>query len=834
MNSFHSTSAIRRRRLQLEKLECRRVLTAMPYGAMETDTGEFLLGDVAVTPVFFESNGQLDPSTENWNELKIQTTLNNINQGLQWWDTALDNLNTVHDVDFTVDTTFVDTPFSTQYEGINRRSNDYSKYVQEFLNAQGYNSFSLEANMKAFNHDKREDHNANWAFTIIVVPSFNDVDGEFAPGGSFRRAFAFAGGLFMVVPSTRPASTFAHELGHIFWSRDEYVGGGTYFSRRGYYNTLNENAHDNPDPDFEQQPSIMASGSLLETAYQNHISPASTLAMVGWQDSDGDGIFDVLDVPHSLTGTGFLDTNTSTYRFTGRAAVQTLPNLNSSGNGNDITLNRIRQIEYRFDDGPWQPHSAPDAYEVDLDLSISVPSAAQEIEIRARDSETTVVSNVFQGRLDRADSTTVPGINGFVWIDNNQNGLRDIGEYGSSLWNVELVDAFGNNIETRINVEPDDFPDGQINNSSLAGVSLQAVGLDADGRVGVFTDTGSTSTGTKNFRVFSRATRSYLTSWNSETRRLQAEFDNPTSSVSIDVIGTSISSIGRLEAFNSEGQLVGRYTTSVLNVGEVETMTIERAASDIAYVIAGSHISSSVKLDFLRFGPQSQMFTGVAGSFAFPGLQTGTYNVRVTPSGAFRASDPESAEQQVQVVAGSALVDVDFGFQPTTSPWQNPVNEFDINGDTFVSAIDVLLLVDDLNRIGSRSLPTDVVDVPPYLDPSGDGHLSPLDALLVIFELNTRANAEGEFYGPPLPEDWFSSARDSIFADEANSFTENGLSGEGEAIVADIAETTRPAFGFLPFAGIQIASSSEEDADKKDEEAVWLDPQANTPSIRVV
>ena len=45
------------RRLQGEHLEDRALLTAVPLGALPTDTGEFLLGRVAVTPVFFESNG---------------------------------------------------------------------------------------------------------------------------------------------------------------------------------------------------------------------------------------------------------------------------------------------------------------------------------------------------------------------------------------------------------------------------------------------------------------------------------------------------------------------------------------------------------------------------------------------------------------------------------------------------------------------------------------------------------------------------------------------------------------------------------------------------------
>ncbi|MEC8555467.1 MAG: dockerin type I domain-containing protein [Planctomycetota bacterium] len=787
MNYSHRNSSSRRRKqsrpLRLEQLETRRVLTSIPYGATEFDLGEFLLGDVAVTPVFLESNGQLDPSTEDWNSLKIQSVLNDIDVGMQWWENTLANQNSVHSLNFTIDTAFATTPVDTQYEGINRRSNDYTLYVQEFLSSQGYNGFSLEANMRAFNHAQREKHDANWAFTIMVVPSFNDADGQFPPNGSFRRAFAFAGGLFMVVPSTRPASTYSHELGHIFWARDEYPGGGNYLQRRGYYNTQNLNAHDNPEPGFQQQPSIMAAGSLLTTAFAQNTSAPSTLAQLGWQDSDGDGIFDVLDVPHSLTGTGYLDTTTSRYRFIGQAKVQTLPNINSFGNRNDITLNRIREIEYRFDQGPWQIHSQPDAYEADLDLSIPVPDGAQEIEIRARDSQTTVVSNVFQGRMGRADATQVAGINGFAWIDQNQNGLRDIGEDGQAFWDVQLVDAAGDIIDSRKTIEPDDYANGQLTSGQLAGVTIRSLGIDTDGRVGVFPD-AQASTGDKIFHVYSSGARSYLSNWNSSSRRLQVDFSNPTSEVSIDVIGASSTSIGRIEAYNTAGQLVARDTTTFLGSGQVETLTVSRASSDIAYVIVAGHMQTSIKLDFLRYGPQAQMTTGSHGEFAFPNLSPGEYTVQVNPVGSFLPFDPVNGRQTVTVSPNTAISDADFGFRPTTSEWQNPNNENDVNDDSHVTPIDVLTIINDLNTNGARLL-TEFVP-PPFIDTNGDSFVSPIDALAVINFLNNEANGSGEFFAMPLfaafelPEELRESPGLSHY-DFDQFFEEFGQGGEGEA-----------------------------------------------------
>lgn len=728
----------KRKRLQVETLEERRVLTAVPFGATDQDLGEFFLGTVSVTPVFLESDGSLDTSSENWSQTHIDEVLANIDEGLDWWVDTLATKTSIHELSFTVDTTFADTPVETKYEPISRRSNDYSLYVSEFLTGQGFESGTLQSRIQQFNSAQRDKHDTNWSFTMFVVPSQNDSDGAFASGGSFSRAFAFAGGLFMIVPSTRPASTFTHETGHMFWARDEYAGGGSYFARRGYYNTQNENAANNPNAGFVQQPSIMASGSLLATAYTDHISPATTLAMVGWQDSDNDGIFDVVDVPHKLTGSGYFDTASSSYQFTGAATVQTLPNLNSSGQGNDITINRITDIEFRIDDGDWQTFSQPDEYVVDLDLSISLPSSATTIEIRARDSHTTVVSNTFTGRLGRADQTADSGVSGFVWIDANQNGLRDINEFGAEGWTVAVVDQNGTPLSLADGVEPDDLPDGQISSTFRDDLTLRSVGTDAEGRVGVFAD-NSTSTGTKNFRGFSRGAASYLAAWTDASRQLQTTFSQPKTVFQIDAIGSGSSSRGRIDAYNASGEIVARYTTQPLASGEVETMTIERSEGDISYVNAGGHDSSSVRLDNLRFGPAASTTTDARGGYSLPNLPAGAYTVLATPLGSFRSVASGSGSQSVQVSAGLATVDVDFGFETNDSLWQNPTNNLDVNNDTFVSPIDVLHIVNDLNANGSRDLRGSSLTTPPYIDVNGDSFVSAIDVLQVVNFLNANS-----------------------------------------------------------------------------------------------
>lgn len=792
------------RRLRVEHLETRKLLASLPYGATESDLGEFLLGSVAVTPVFIESNGAIDPSTEDWTQEHINEVLEKIDVGLDWWVDTLATQSTIHELSFNIDTTYAATPASSSYEPIGNRSNEYDLFVSEFLSNQGFGTGNLETDIRAFNQSQREKLGTDWSFTMFVVPSLNDSDGQFAAGSSFSRAFAFAGGLFMVVPSTRPASTFTHETGHIFWARDEYAGGGSYFSRRGYYNTQNTNAADNPTPGFVQQPSIMASGTLLETAYDGNLSPASTLAMLGWQDSDGDQIFDVLDVPHRLTGSGYFDPTDGKYYFNGNAVVQTLPNLNSSGLQNDITINRIREIQYRFDGGTWQTASAPDAYEALVELSVDVPTGATEIEIRALDTRTTVESNIFSGRLSRADGTLVPGINGSVWIDANENDLRDVGEFGQSGWNVELVDASGNLVDLRANVEPDDYENGVLTSGFRNDVLLRGVGSDSDGRVAVFDDANA-STGSKVFYTFSKGTQSFSSQWSDSSRRLQIDFPTPETTVSIDAIGAFNGAIGRLEAYDIGGNLLDRYTTGSLDAGQVERMTVERGQGDIAYVIASGHAFTSVRLDNLTFGPETTTTTSDLGLFSLPLIPEGDYFVQVTSAAGFRATAPTNGRLPANVTAGAATADIDFAFVDSISPWQNPTNSNDVNGDELVSPIDVLLIVNEINAGGARNLAGSGIPTNPFIDVSGDTILSALDALLVINFINangagegeesslvtpTHAPSESEIYGPvPLsaPEASFNPELSPTAPPPEQSFW--GLSEEEEENLLNLLST---------------------------------------------
>ncbi len=759
-----------RRRLHVEALEQRRLLA--PYGATPLDTGEYLLGDVVVTVVLFESDGTIDADTENWNPALINDVKDRIQGGTEWWADTLRNLPTWwygenpnppeirHSLNFQYDFTYADTPFETGYEPIARRSQDHVFPVREFLRSVGsWDDFlGIEENIRNFNHAQRDAANADWAFTIFVANDENDIDNKFAVDGQFLQAFSYPGGQYTVMPASRPASTVAHELGHQFWARDEYIGGGSYEDHRGYYDAYNSNAADNP-AGGEREPSIMARGSLLDSAFALQRSSRSSLEMLGWRDSDADGIFDVLDVPLTLEGIGRFDANTNTYRFNGRTAVNTFPNLNLAGTRNDITINEVTRVEYRVDGGDWQPVQTINAPTADLDLSIPLSGSEQKLELRAIATEVGDFGNEWLiaespwylvADLVRPATVDRPGINGFIWRDANNDGTWDRGEATLANWTVGLVDTNGDPLDLQIRVEPDDLPENTDIGQSVPGVRLTAIGTGVDNssvRVAAF---GSASTGTKTF-VHQRVGKIYSADWSSYSRRLKIEFDSPVTQVSLDAVAGVSQGIGRLDAYNAQGEVLVRYTSQELSPGEWETMTVSRAEGDIAYVIAGAHGDTFVRLDRLVVGPDATVSTDVNGAYSLPYLPPGTYQVAATAPANWEWTAPLSGTQAVTLAVGDVARHVDFGARSTAGlrPWQNPENAYDVSGDDgFVSPRDALLVIEDLNNNGARELPPPTPDYlpPPYFDVNGDGLATPIDVLLVLSFLSGNG-ASGEAPG---------------------------------------------------------------------------------------
>ena len=115
--------------------------------------------------------------------------------------------------------------------------------------------------------------------------------------------------------------------------------------------------------------------------------------------------------------------------------------------------------------------------------------------------------------------------------------------------------------------------------------------------------------------------------------------------------------------------------------------------------------------------------------------------VTYTPDSGFTGVDifTYTVRDDFNSVSNVATVRVTVAF--IGPPWQNPDNPLDVNRDGFVVPLDALLVINEINARGSRPLDDPPLDEPPfepppYLDVNGDRFLSPLDALVVINALN--------------------------------------------------------------------------------------------------
>ena len=77
--------------------------------------------------------------------------------------------------------------------------------------------------------------------------------------------------------------------------------------------------------------------------------------------------------------------------------------------------------------------------------------------------------------------------------------------------------------------------------------------------------------------------------------------------------------------------------------------------------------------------------------------------------------------------------------------WQNLTNNLDVNNDGFITPLDALIIINDLNSLGPRLLPNPPIPPDPvyFIDVNGDGFVTPLDALIIINYLNSLSTMSG-------------------------------------------------------------------------------------------
>ncbi|MCU0960895.1 MAG: dockerin type I domain-containing protein [Pirellulaceae bacterium] len=92
----------------------------------------------------------------------------------------------------------------------------------------------------------------------------------------------------------------------------------------------------------------------------------------------------------------------------------------------------------------------------------------------------------------------------------------------------------------------------------------------------------------------------------------------------------------------------------------------------------------------------------------------------------------------------------DYAVTIMPNPWHNMSRPWDVNGDSHVTPLDALLIINLINAnppISFTPLPVPPEPgfrPPPYYDVNGDGYVTPMDVLLIINYLNGDSAGEGE------------------------------------------------------------------------------------------
>jgi hypothetical protein len=219
-------------------------------------------------------------------------------------------------------------------------------------------------------------------------------------------------------------------------------------------------------------------------------------------------------------------------------------------------------------------------------------------------------------------------------------------------------------------------------------------------------------------------------------------FDSPVSAFSIDAVADTNGDVGRLEAYSLTGLLLDRVTTNLLADGDVETMLLQRGAADIAYVIARAHYDTELHLDNIIVGPTTAVMTDALGVFRLRALPVGDYQIQIQGRSGWESTTPVQVGRTLS--AGVAVADVRYGLAPPAWHYLDVPEDVDVSGD--IVPLDALLIINDLNNRGARQLsaPTEGDSPPPYYDVSGDGWLTSLDALRVVNWLNANMSGESE------------------------------------------------------------------------------------------
>ena len=328
------------------------MLQGLPFGARWFDTSEFMIGRVAVSILFPESDGTTDPNRYNWTPALRDSVIRSAVRGLAKWN----GFAASHGIalSFAIE---VHAGLATRYEPIDRTVAEEDNWIEDVLAGYaGYRSDALTLEYDVANA-ARSRLGAQLSVLLFAVQNDTDPDGAF-PDGYFSHARL--GGPFFVTPVNNMNSTSAtldfyieHEIAHSFWALDEHFPSNGWWSCQlttGYFNQPNSNSVV-PAPGY----CGYRRGCLMYANYPDSLCDF-TQRQIGWADLDGNGIPDLIETHPAVfpDSSEYRTVAGSPITLRGKALEVAIPNQNPYHYflGDSISIASIDSVRYRVDGGP--------------------------------------------------------------------------------------------------------------------------------------------------------------------------------------------------------------------------------------------------------------------------------------------------------------------------------------------------------------------------------------------------------------------------------------------------------------------------------------------------
>ena len=336
-------------------------LVGLPYGARWRDTSELMLGRVAVSILFPESDGSVDPNRYDWTPALQDSVIRSATRGLLKWT----ELAAARGVSLTF-LLEIDPALPTRYEPIQHPVSEEQNWIQDVLEPLvGYRGDAVAMGYDLANA-VRARLGTQWSALIFAVQDDSSSTGHFPDG---YIAHAQLGGPWYIVPinnlntkSARLDFYMEHEMTHMFWALDEFPASYAWWNCQlttGYFNQPNSNS---------SLPFLTSDGrnACLQTVTQCLMTGnypdsvcSATLHQIGWVDQDRSGVLDLFETRPLIRAdsTKYVGAIGLPIPVAGTASDVALPNQNPFwfGAGDSITVATIDSTWYRVDGGSWIP-----------------------------------------------------------------------------------------------------------------------------------------------------------------------------------------------------------------------------------------------------------------------------------------------------------------------------------------------------------------------------------------------------------------------------------------------------------------------------------------------